>query len=315
MSFAISFLVGAAISAVVGVVTSVLTSKSASDDREQAKEIADNNFALEQEQFEYEKDLQSTIMEREDNAIQRQVSDSRAAGISPLLNMTGAQSSGASGVAVNTPQKDSSWLGLSNPMSLLAQGLSVSMLSAVGDLVAKGQQLDMQQAMNTAAVNSINSNTKFANDTFDYRVDNLKFGSQLSEAQYNDFIREADYRDRNHIYTSTPSNPYGIAGALVDLFQSKFGSKGDQEPYTPQYNVPIPPAVAQPVVKDNVGVKNYSDMVDRFVEGLYKQQVASYNAAVAKGEKRRNKRREAWADTLYQNSQRLRQDAYRVGTY
>lgn len=315
MSFVAGLLVAAGISAVVGLVTSVISAKTASDDREQAKEISDENFELEKEQFEYEKDLQQTIMDREDNAIQRQVADSRAAGISPLLNMTGSQSAGAAGVAVNTPQKDSSYLGLPNAASVFSQALSISTISAIGDLVAKSQQLNMQQAANTAFVNSMNEQTSFAKASRGYRLDALKFGTNLSEAQFNDFMREYNYRDKNHVYSSTPSNPYGVAGALLDLFQSKFGSKGDVEPYTPQYQQIIPKDVAQPVIKDNKGVLDYKKIVDTFVEDLYQKQLDSYNAAVLKGEKKRSKRREDWSETLYRNSARLREDAYRVGTY
>lgn len=315
MSFIAGLIVAAAVTAIAGLITSGVNAYSASQDRDQAKEIADDNFGLEKEQFEYEKDLQQTIMDREDNAIQRQVADSRAAGISPLLNMTGSQSAGAAGVAVNTPQKDSSYLGLPGFASVFSQALSISTISSIGDLVAKSQQLDMQQATNTAFVNSMNEQTSFLKDSRNQRLDALKFGNKMSEAQFNDFMREYNYRDRNHVYTSTPSNPYGVAGALLDLFQSKFGSKGDTEPYVPQYQQIIPKDVAQPVVKDNEGVRNYKKLVDTFVEDLYQKQVDSYNAAVKKGEKKRSKKREEWAENLYRNSARLREDAYRVGTY
>lgn len=315
MSFAVAFLIGAAITAVVGIASTVASAKSSSDDRNQAKEIADDNFALEKEQFEYEKELQQTIMDREDNAIQRQVVDSRAAGISPLLNMTGSQSAGAAGVAVNTPHKDSSYLNIPDFASVLSQGLSISMLSSLGDLVAKGQQLDMQQSMNAAAVKSLNANTKFMNDTFDYRVDNLKFGSALSKAQYNDFMREYNYRNKNNLYASSPDSAWDLGSAIFDkLFgNSSKTPKTPSEPYEP---VVMPSSVAYPTAaNDNNDVKNYKKMVDTFVEDLYQKQLDSYNAAVKKGEKKPSKRREKWAETLYKNSARLREDAFRVGTY
>lgn len=63
------------------------------------KSIADANLENQREQQQYERDLQQQMFAREDNAIQRQVADSRAAGVSPLANLSGAQSSG---VVANT---------------------------------------------------------------------------------------------------------------------------------------------------------------------------------------------------------------------
>lgn len=61
--------------------------------------IANANLDLQREQQSYERDLQQQLFQREDTAIQRQVADSRAAGVSPLANLSGASSTG---VVANT---------------------------------------------------------------------------------------------------------------------------------------------------------------------------------------------------------------------
>lgn len=75
--------------------------------------IANANLELQQEQqqFEreknaYEQQLQQQIFQREDTAIQRQVADSRAAGVSPLANLSGAGASQvvAQSASTVTPQ-------------------------------------------------------------------------------------------------------------------------------------------------------------------------------------------------------------------
>lgn len=57
------------------------------------KNIAQQNFGLQQNQFDYQKRLNALQMEREDNAIQRQVADLQAAGFSPLMASGGSPSS------------------------------------------------------------------------------------------------------------------------------------------------------------------------------------------------------------------------------
>lgn len=70
------------------------------------RDIADKNFSLQQQAFDYQKQLNATQMEREDSALQRQIADAQAAGLSPLsvLGGTGASSTPLS--SGSAPQMD-----------------------------------------------------------------------------------------------------------------------------------------------------------------------------------------------------------------
>lgn len=176
----------------VGMLASTGASMVAS---QQQKETADENLDLQKEQFEYEKDMQQKIMDREDTAIQRQRNDSLAAGISPLANMTGAESSGAAGIAVNTPQKQNT----TPPLSQLLAGIGT--LSSMVDLVSKVQNMN-------ASTNYIQSQTvgRDQANAFDFatigervkqtQLQNLLSAEDLSTKQLQGKFDAETYKDR-----------------------------------------------------------------------------------------------------------------------
>jgi hypothetical protein len=68
--------------------------KGTSDANRNAQEAANSaNLALAREQFDYQKELNATQMQREDNAYQRKVADLEAAGLSRALALGGGASS------------------------------------------------------------------------------------------------------------------------------------------------------------------------------------------------------------------------------
>lgn len=133
------------------------------------KSIADANLDNQREQQQYERDLQQQMFAREDNAIQRQVADSRAAGVSPLANLSGAQSSG---VVANTTVPQSGYQ---------AQGATMQNGSFGGDSVNDKLQVVTQilGAINQAA-NTVNSLQNGASDRQAQYYQNMALQQSMS---------------------------------------------------------------------------------------------------------------------------------------
>lgn len=205
-----------------------------------ANKNADRNYQMQQEQYQYEKDLQSEIMDREDNAIQRQVADSRAAGISPILNMTGAQSSGAAGVAVNTPQRENT----PNSMAAVFQGIA-----SMSSLVQMYQQFKGVQTDNALAALDLSekqSSSQTRLDLLDQSLTSARGSESRAQSaesrasemhgitkEIQDILRQNAQREYQHkvdndIYDSDSTLQKQYKGIFSDL-QSFLGSDSESQ--------------------------------------------------------------------------------------
>lgn len=90
-------------------------------------QIADENLELQQDVFAYNKDLQQTIFDREDNAVQRRMADMRAGGINPLLAAGSAARAGEA-IKVTAPQR--SFAGAQMAQTLGRQAVDISRTNA-----------------------------------------------------------------------------------------------------------------------------------------------------------------------------------------
>lgn len=105
------------------------------------KEMAQNNFDLQTQQFEYQKELNEKVMEREDNAFQRQRADLEAAGFSPLMITGGASATPLT--SAQAPQFDMS--GINDSLK--------NMMGAYNDIFNRGmneKQFALQARNQTA---------------------------------------------------------------------------------------------------------------------------------------------------------------------
>lgn len=161
------------------------------------KDQAERNFGFAKEAYEYQKELNNLQMQREDTAIQRQVADLKAAGLSPLM-ASGGSSTGQY-LAGNTPQFDTS--GIASAMSNLA-GIYMDKASMRQQAYQFARQQHLQTAQSVANLTSL----KLDND--------LKREEIKSQKIINDYNLNHGVRDP------------GVGAAVVDAIMSYLSKRG-----------------------------------------------------------------------------------------
>ncbi len=146
----------------------------------QNTKINDLNYQLQNENLAYQKDLQQIMFGREDNAVQRRVSDLRKAGLSPVLAAGSAASAGPV-ISTSAPQR-------------------VSDLNGFMALAQIGTMLAQQQKAQTEADNArlIYEQNKMNTDYFrDNGISPVESGMSLSQLLVNKFNTDGnDVLDR-----------------------------------------------------------------------------------------------------------------------
>lgn len=120
---------------------------------------SDKNVALQREQFEYQKQLNQTAMDREDNAVQRRAADLMSAGLSPTL-AAGSAAQTAHMSSAPAPQHDVDHRANAHAIaSQIAMGLQLE------NMVAQNSYLKAQENLVTSQQNRID--TLLPYETFD----------------------------------------------------------------------------------------------------------------------------------------------------
>lgn len=203
------------------------------------QETAEKNFGLQQEQFQYQKDLNELQMQREDNAMQRQVADLKAAGFSPLAAIGGSGSAAGSLNAGTAPQMDASGVGAAAGQYLdLARqyaslhsdlnsknadaklGARMALAQMKADLHFKGQNMATQYF--NAAVNA--KNKKLQNESIEQDIMTKKYANNwYAEHGYSQTTLAtvlSDFLNRDDLQATKTKFADILAGGLSKLGDS-----------------------------------------------------------------------------------------------
>lgn len=183
----IASLIGAGSSAATGLAGTLLQNR-----REK------QNFQLQEETFDYQKELQQTIFDREDSSVQRRVADLEGAGLSPIL-AAGQGASAGQAINVTAPQRES------KSAEMLSK---LDMSGATLDLLQKKENISQTKAQ----TEKIRTETKGSAVSNEYAVSTLQDRIQsASLAVQNSRIMNEVHQKESQLKS------IGIDRAAVDL--------------------------------------------------------------------------------------------------
>lgn len=198
-----------------------------------AKEQADKNFELQSENFDYQKALQERIFAREDTALQRYVSDLKAAGLNPQLAAGSSGSGTGSVISTTPPQHDSSWL------SKLKFNLDFA--SAIESVRQQKLQTDIlrnQKATSQYESNMMRDKSLLNSDTYSDQVNLSHYAAEMRNLDLATMKRSNDlnaalfnwYRGGDPGIYENYIKPYTMQNDFLDL-RNSLKSKDDKMYY------------------------------------------------------------------------------------
>lgn len=225
-------------------------------------DIANQNFGLQQQQFQYQKDLNVLQMQREDTAFQRQMADLTKAGFSPLAAIGGNGAAAGSLNAGTAPQLDASGIAtasgqyldlarqyaslhadLSSKNRELQQGAAFAIAQMKQDALFKGQSLATESF--NAAVNA--RNKRLQNQSLQEDIQTKKYANKWYEEHgysqttlatvLSDFLNRDDIKEAKNKFMDIIGSGLAAVGdglAAVGDSINKF-AKNDVK-FSPQEN-------------------------------------------------------------------------------
>lgn len=222
-------------------------------------QIAQENLAFQRENLDYQKALQQELFQREDTQIQRQVSDARAAGISPLaVGLTG----GSAGSAVQTsPLVDTFQASEGHPVANRSQQ-AMDMLNGLGTIVnlasqvatvgqqVEGIKLDNESKRLSNSFNSMTFNSRVSRDEVETILARYNALGEREKRYYNSYFGITEGMPQNERYAHILSRHFGIPLNSFDSSGKNFRSSFED------YNRPFS------------SITNYSTPVTRNLDEL-----------------------------------------------
>jgi len=145
------------------------------------------NFGLQQQNFEYQKGLQQTMMNREDNSVQRRVADLKAAGLSPVL--AAGQGAGAGSIVSTTaPQGEAPQSGVAKrDLQVQSKMHQMSLRQAESQMALNAMTQSADIAHTKAETQRIKEETKHARERHQLDRDNIT-ANWFHSGNYNNSI-------------------------------------------------------------------------------------------------------------------------------